>query len=135
MKFPATVITLFALVACADKSSDETQVRALIDSIEAAAETRDASDVLEHVADDYADSNGLTKLELRNFLRGYFLAHPKLELVVRVESLEFPAEGLAQAIVTAATVELADPDAQRLKLEFRRIDGEWRVARADRVAR
>src|SRR5688572_3363821 len=135
MKFLAAVIAAIALIACSDKSSDESQVRALIDSIEAAGETRDASDVLEHVADDYADSNGFDKTQLQNFLRGYFLAHPRLELVVSVESLEFPADGLAQAIVTVATVELADPDVQRLKVEFHRTDGEWRVARADRVTR
>jgi hypothetical protein len=135
MKFSAAVIAAIVLTACADKSSDETQVRALIDSIEAAAESRDTSDVLEHVVDDYADSNGFDKTQLRNFLRGYFLAHPKLELIVSVESLEFPIDGLAHAILTATTVELADPDVQRLKVEFRRSKGVWRVARADRVSR
>ena len=35
------------------------QVRALVDAVETAAEARDASDVLEHVADNYADSAGL----------------------------------------------------------------------------
>jgi hypothetical protein len=107
----------------------------LIERIEAAAEARDASDVLKHVADDYEDSNGLDKTQLKNFLRGYFLAHPKLELVVSVESLDFPVDGLARAIITVTTVELADPDLQRLTVEFRRSDGDWRVARADRVAR
>jgi hypothetical protein len=129
--FIATIL----LAACGAKSSDEAQVRALIDSVEDAAEARDASDVLEYVADDYADSSGLDKPQLQNFLRGYFLAHPKLELVVNIESLEFPVDGLAQAVVSIATVELGDPDLQRLKVEFRRAGGQWRVARADRVSR
>jgi len=129
--FIATIL----LAACGAKSSDEEQVRALIDSMEVAAEARDASDVLEYVADDYADSSGLDKPQLQNFLRGYFLAHPKLELVVNIESLEFPVDGLAQAVVSIATVELGDPDLQRLKVEFRRAGGQWRVARADRVSR
>ena len=43
------------------RSSDEEHVRALIDGVETAAEARDASDVLEHVADDYADSQGFDK--------------------------------------------------------------------------
>ena len=59
--------------------------------------------MLEHVADDYADAQGLDKTQLQNFLRGYFLAHPKLELLVNIESLEFPVDGLAQAVVTVAT--------------------------------
>lgn len=133
--FLAALLMTTTLTACGAKSSDEEQVRTLIDSVEAAAEARDASDVLEHIADDYADSGGFDKTQLQNFLRGYFLAHPKLELVVNVESLEFPVDGLAQAVVTVATVELGDPDLQRLKVELRRAEGEWRVARADRVAR
>lgn len=134
--FVATLfVTTTLLAACGAKSSDEEQVRALIDAVEAAAEARDASDVLGHIADDYADSNGFDKVRLQNFLRGYFLAHPRLELLVNVESLEFPVDGLAQAVVTVATVEIGDPDLQRLKVELRRAGGEWRVARADRVAR
>jgi hypothetical protein len=139
MKFSANTSLIFIatilLAACAAKSSDESQVRALIDGVEAAAEARDAGDVLEFVADDYADSSGLDKPQLQNFLRGYFLAHPKLELVVSIESLEFPVDGLAQAVVSVATVELGDPDLQRLKVEFRRADGQWQVARADRISR
>jgi hypothetical protein len=129
----SVVVTLLA--ACGAKSSDEEQVRALIDTVEAAAEARDASDVLEHVADDYADSGGLDKTRLQSFLRGYFLAHPDLELVVDVESLEFPVDGLAHAVVRVATIALRDPDLQRLKVEFRRVEGEWRIVRADRLAR
>jgi hypothetical protein len=133
--FAAAILTTIFLAACGAKSSDDEQVRALITAVEEAAEARDTSDVLEHVADSYSDSAGLDKPQLQNFLRGYFLAHPKLELFVTVESLEFPVDGLAQAVVTIATVEFTDPDMQRLKVEFRRSDGEWQVVRADRVAR
>jgi len=139
MKFSANaslilVATIF-LAACSSQSSDDERVRAVIDAVETAAEARDASDVLEHVADNYADSNGFDKAQLQNFLRGYFLAHPKLEVLVNIESLEFPVDGLAQAVISIATVELTDPDLQRLKVEFRRAGDEWQVVRADRVAR
>jgi hypothetical protein len=133
--FILEILITVLLAACGAKSSDEERVRALIDSVEEAAEARDASDVLEYVADDYADSSGLDRAELQNFLRGYFLAHPRLELLVNVESLEFPVDGLAQAVVSVRSLELGVPDAQRLKVEFRRAGGEWRVVRADRVAR
>ena len=133
--FIVAILTTVLLAACGAKSSDEEQVRAVIDSVEEAAEARDASDVLEYVADDYADSNGLDKTQLQNFLRGYFLAHPQLELLVNIESLEFPVDGLAQAVVSVRSLELGVPDAQRLKVEFRRAGGEWRVVRADRTAR
>ena len=48
MKFSANASLIFIatifLAACGAKSSDESQVRALIDSVEVAAEARDASD-------------------------------------------------------------------------------------------
>ena len=34
---------------------------------------------------------------------------PRLELAVNIESLEFPVDGLAQAVITVTTVELTDP--------------------------
>jgi ketosteroid isomerase-like protein len=139
MKFSSTaspiLIATILLAACGAKPSDEERVRAVIDSVEEAAEARDASEVLEYVADDYADSNGLGRAELQNFLRGYFLAHPRLELLVNIESLEFPVDGLAQAVVSVRSLELGVPDAQRLKVEFRRTGDEWRVVRADRATR
>jgi hypothetical protein len=129
------LLATILLAACGAKSSDEQQVRALIDEVETAAEARDTSDVLEHVAETYADSGGLDKTQLRDFLRGYFLTHPKLELVVKIESLEFPVDGLAQAVISVTTVELTDPNRQQLKVEFRRSEGAWQVARADRLVR
>jgi hypothetical protein len=131
---PILLATIF-LAACGAKTSDEQQVRALIDEVETAAEARDTSDVLAHVSDDFADSGGLDKTQLQDFLRGYFLAHPRLELAVNIESLEFPVDGLAQAVVSVTTVELTDPNLQRLKVEFRRSGSTWQVARAERVVR
>jgi hypothetical protein len=139
MKFLPAILTAMlvasVLVACGARTSDEEQVRALISAVETAAEDRDTSDVLTHVADNYIDSAGFDKMQLQNFLRGYFLAHPKLELLVTIESLELPVDGLAQAVVSVATVELTDPDLRRLKVEFRRLDGGWKVVRTDRVDR
>lgn len=139
MKFLAVLIlsstALVSLVACGARSSDEEQVRELFASGEQAAEARDASDILELVAENYGDSQGLDKRELGNFLRAWLLAHPKVELVVNVESLEFPADGLAQAVVNVASVSLSDPEMERLRVELRRVDGEWLVTRADRAPR
>ena len=129
------LLATILLAACGATTSDEQQVRALIDEVETAAEARDASDVLEHVADDFVDAGGLDKTQLRDFLRGYFLAHPRLDLVVNIESLEFPVDGLAQAVIGVTTVELTDPNRTQLKVEFRRSAGGWQVARADRVSR
>jgi hypothetical protein len=133
MKFFTVLITTGLLVACGSRSSDEEQVRELVAGMETAAEARDASDVLAFIADDYDDAQGFDKSQLRNFLRGYFLAHPKLEVVVNISQLEFPADGLARAELSVTTVELNDPDHASFKVEFRRVDGDWRLSRADRL--
>jgi len=133
MKFLTVLITVCFLAACGTRSSDDEQVRELVAGMESAAEARDASDVLAFVADDYDDAQGFDKSQLRNFLRGYFLAHPKLEVVVNISQLEFPADGLARAELSVTTVELNDPDHASFKVEFRRVDGDWRLSRADRV--
>jgi hypothetical protein len=138
MKFSASAslfITCISLAACGARPSDEQQVRELVSAVEAAAEARDTSDVLEHVAESYADSAGFDKAQLQNFLRGYFLAHPKLELLVNVESVELPVDGLAQAVISVTTVDFTDPGVERLKVEFRRSGSTWQVVRADRVVR
>lgn len=135
MKFLTVCVAVISLSACGSRSSDEEQVRELVAGVETAAEERDASDVLAFVADDYEDANGFDKSELQNFLRGWLLAHPKVELLVNVESLEFPADGLAHADISVTSVSLSDPDHVRLRVEFRRNGGDWRVKRADRIAR
>ena len=139
MKFPPLCFAITAVVislsACGARSSDEAQVRELFASAEAAAEDRDASDVLALVADDYEDANGFDRAQLRDFLRGYFLVNPKLELLVNVESLEFPADGIAQARLTVTRVSLSDPQQLHLEVELRRTSAGWHVKRADRAGR
>ena len=134
MKFSnaSLFVTSIFLVACAAKSSDEQQVRELVASAEEAAEARDTSDVLELVADDYSDAQGLDKQSLQTFLRAYFLQHPKIELLVSIEKLEFPVPGLAQAQISVATVGVGDANLQHLKVELRKSGDGWRVTRADR---
>jgi hypothetical protein len=131
MKTIAVLILSATLLACGARSSNESQVRALIDAVEAAAEARDSSDVLEHVASDYSDAQAFDKNQLQNLLRGYFLSHPRIELLVTIDDLEFPVEGLGRARVGITSLPAGDRVA--LQLEFRQQDGEWRVARADRI--
>ena len=78
---------------------------------------------------------GFDKTQLRHFLRGYFLANPSIELLVNVESLEFPADGLARAELNVTRVSLNDPQRLHLAVELRRTGDEWRVQRADRIQR
>ncbi len=133
MKHLSILIATVALASCGARSSDEERVREVVAAMETAAEARDASDVLEHVAENYQDTQGLDRAQLTNFLRGYFLAHPKIELLVDIESLEFPADGLAQAEISVTSLALDDADHERFKVEFRRDGNAWQLSRADRL--
>lgn len=131
MKFLTGFVTVILLCGCGARSSDETQVRELIDAVEVAAEGRDTGNVLEHIASDYSDAQGFDRAQLQNFLRVWFLANPTVELLVRIDTLEFPVEGLGRARIHLNA--LPSGDSATLDVEFRREDGDWRVARADRV--
>lgn len=131
MKFVALSLAVFLLFACGSRSSDESQVRALIANAENAAEARDTSDVLDVIAADYTDSQGFDRAQLRNFLRVYFLANPRIELLARVQDLQFPVDGLARARIDLTV--LPAGDRVTLDVEFRRQENRWLVARADRL--
>lgn len=135
MRLLFLLLTVALLSACVPRSSDEEQIRKLIDSVEQAAEARNTSAVLAFVASDYRDAQGFDKARLQNFLRGYFYLHEKVELVVLLGEFDFPSEGKATVEVTVARIELTDPERVRLQVEFRREGSKWQVTRADRVER
>ena len=138
MKFLPVLILATLLASCAERSSDEQQVRELIANAEKAAEARDTSDVLALVADNYTDAQGRDRARLRGALAAFFAMHPKLELLVDIESIEFPADGLAQARVTVRGLDTSRFDlgeSVALDVELRHAGGKWRVARADRAER
>jgi hypothetical protein len=131
MKFIPGIVAVIFLCACSSPSSDEEQVRALIVAAENGAEARDTSDVLDVVAPDYSDSQSFDRAQLQTFLRGYFLANPKVQVLATVQDLQFPVDGLGRARVDVTV--LPAGDRATLQVEFRREDGKWLVARADRV--
>jgi hypothetical protein len=110
---------------------------------EQAAEARDTSDAMALVADDYSDGQGFDKEQLRNFLRAYFLTHPKIELFVRIGAVEFPGRDLARVRVEVTMVgtrgaeersESIAGENEALRVELQLRDSEWKVTRVDRVA-
>jgi len=135
----------FSILSACGSSSDEEQVRAVIAAAEAAAESRDASDAMKLVADDYADERGYDKQQLHQYLRGYLLMHPKIELLVNVDDIEFETASRARVQVEIAMLgtqrgagdmqaKLAG-ELESWRVDMQRRDGEWRVTRVDRVAR
>jgi hypothetical protein len=137
MKFSPLLILCVSLAGCSSPTSDEEKVRAVFASAEEAAEERDVGDVLELVDARYADAQGNTHDSLRPFLHGYFATHPKLEIIVSVDALEFPVDGLARARVKVRGLELdrfSVGEAVLLNVELRRDGSDWRVVRADRAS-
>lgn len=132
-------IALALLAACVDESSPEQQVRAVIASMEQAAEARDAGELLDHVSDNYRDAQGQDRAEASRYARGYFVVNQSVHLLTRIESLEFPSPDEAQVKLQVGmagrgaeaggaglTADLYDFDVALV-----REDGEWKVSYAD----
>ncbi len=146
MKLPALAaryafpVFLTILVGCAEKGSPEDEVRAVIGAAEQAAEARDASALLDLVADDYRDPRGNGAEEIRRYVRGYLVAHQSIALLTRIDSIELPATDLARVQATVGMVgkeaeaagawDLA-ADLYEFDVTLAREDGEWRVTRAE----
>lgn len=130
-----------SLAGCGAPDSPEARVRAVIAAAEHAAEARDVSAVMGLVSPDYADADGRQADELSRYLRGYFIANQSIHLLTRIDSLEFPANDVAEVALTVAMVgrdaeaeaawDLA-ADVHVLRLTLMEKDGDWQVTHADR---
>jgi hypothetical protein len=128
-----------ALAGCAPAGTPEDAVRALVDEAVAAAEARDASALKDFVADDYADLRGRDASAIRALLHGWLVAHPSVNLLARVDSIELEGTELARVEVTVGLLgreakgesgwDLA-ADVERLELRLARDGGDWRVVSA-----
>lgn len=155
------VVVVVLVASCSKEESAEQQVRAVIAHAEERAEARDVGDLAALVSSDYSDARGFDKTALTNYLRGWFVLHPSVNLLVRIESLEFPANNLARVEITvgmlgsrrksrlspaetesesakAPQANFADEstdlaaELETLEVELLEENGEWRVIRADR---
>ncbi len=120
---------------CAPPPDREAAVRAIIEAAEQAAESRDVGAALALVSDDYADSSGRDREGLRQFLRGYFALNPKIDLLVLVESIEFPDDTRARVRLQVTSLTRGSRlalDNEAFSLELFNEDGKWRLQRAER---
>jgi hypothetical protein len=128
------------LAGCGSADPPEVRVRAVIDAAEAAAEARDVSALMDLVSPDYKDAEGRQPDELSRYLRGYFIANQSIHLLTRVESIEFPATGVAELALTVGMVgrdaeaqsawDLA-ADVYRIDLTLMDREGDWLVTHVD----
>ena len=132
---------LFACAGCGPSSAPEEQIRALVDEAESFAEERDASALRDLVADDYADASGRDAADVRNLLHGWLIAHPSVNLLTRIDSIELEGTELARVQVTIGMLgreakgesdwDLA-ADIERLTIRLARDGSDWRVIAAAR---
>lgn len=129
-----------ALHACADAGSPQAQVRAVIAGMEAAAEARDASDVMDFLAPEFRSAEGQGFEDMQRYLRGYMLAHQSIHLLTRIDEMKFPVDGEAHVRLSVGMAgtgtatggwELAT-DVQHLDLVLRRQTDRWLVVYAER---
>ncbi len=112
-----------------------------MDEAESAAEARDASELRDLVADDYGDTAGRDAADVRNLLHAWLVAHPSVNLLTRIDSIELEGTELARVQVTVGMLgreakgesdwDLA-ADIERLDIRLARDGGDWRVIGATR---
>jgi hypothetical protein len=112
-----------------------------VDEAESLAEARDAAGLRDLVADDYEDTNGRDAADVRNFLHAWLVAHPSVNLVTRIDSIELEGTELARVEVTVGLLgrEARGESDWDLALEVERLDirlardgDDWRVIGAER---
>ena len=136
---PCFWVALVLLAGCSDDGSPEQQVRAVIESMELAAESRDVGDLMQHISINFRDALGQDRSEASRYTRGYFIANQSVHLLTRIESLEFPSPDEARVKLQVGmagrggeqgagglTADLYDFDVALV-----REDGDWKVSYAD----
>lgn len=142
-RLSALLLTIGILVGCSDTPlTPEAQLAGLIDTAELAVEERDLAAVMELVDPQYLDTRQRDWRRLRAMLAGYFLRHPSIYVISKVDRIELLGEREAEVLVFAGLAGSAQEDAGpltgwrgnllRLDLVFRRNDDEiWRLHQAD----
>lgn len=137
MRLACVVLVLIA--GCSDDTSPQQQVRAVIASMEQAAEDRDVGDLMEHVSAAYRDSQGQDRAEASRYARGYFIANQSIHLLTRIESVEFPSPDEARVQMQVGMAGRGgaqgagglSADLYDFDVALVREDGEWKVSFAD----
>jgi hypothetical protein len=128
-------------LACSDPETPEQRVRAVLAALEESAQQRDPGAMKQHVSDAYSDGNGNDKRTVTQLVAFHLLRNQSVHLLTRVQSLELPEPGEAQAavLVAMAGAPIDGPDAllalradlYRFDLSFREENGDWRVRSAE----
>jgi hypothetical protein len=141
MRRAVLAVSLFALaLGCSEAETPEQRVREVLAALEQGAQQRDSGAMKEHVSDAYSDANGNDKRTVTQLVAFHLLQNQSVHLLTRVQGLEFPSPGAAQAsvLVAMAGAPIDGPDAllalradlYRFDFDLAEEDGDWRIRSA-----
>lgn len=134
------LLAAFLLPACSGTpQSPRQQIEAWVDTVQQAAEDRDAGTIAEHLAPNYADAREHDRAALERFLRLYFLRERNVEVVTHIRDIDFPYQDMARIKVDVliagrhAGGSILNLGAGRytVQVELKQLDGEWLATWAD----
>lgn len=133
----AAILTLVAIVGCAGEAEGpEAQVRAWIDEMHAAAETKDRGEIVDRISPSYVDARGNSRDDIEKTLRVYFLRQNRITVIPNVDEIRIiggTAAEVALTVAMAGTNSSAfglSADAYRFELELEADGGDWKLISA-----
>jgi len=134
-RWPLVSFLVPILAACGSADS-ASELRELIETTEIAAEERQTSYFRGLLADRYTDGGGNDRERMIDIIRGYFLTHQSLEIVLRIESIELIGTDVAEVSLLAGVLGqragaslLSGLDGRLYDLELELVEegGDWQV--------
>lgn len=125
-----------AVVVACGTEDPEAGIRELIERAELAAESRDTGFFRGVMAERYTDTRGNDRDRLIAMMRGYFLTHPSIEMVTRIDSIVLSGTDAAEVVLHAGVLGRRDGvplvaglegDLFRIELELVDQGGQWSV--------
>ncbi len=134
-----TVLAITLLISGCDNEpvmSEEDQVRATIDAIEAAAEKRSLTGMLEHISSSYKDYDGNDVKKIKGFIQLQLIQNQSINIFTKIRELEVTEDTATvelSAAMASREVDLSS-DENRLRADRHRFSivlkleqGQWKV--------
>ena len=134
-------LALVLMLGACRKTSEEDRVRAMLAGAVEALEAGNVGDGMDHVADDYSDEGGHDKAAVKGMLAAQVFRGTRVTIVRRDEKVKVDEGAQTGSLVFDAALFRGDraqlgglvPERMgtyRFTLSVRKVDGDWRVAKA-----
>jgi len=133
-----TLSSLLALTAaCSQQDSDEQRLRQAVAAIQSAAEAGQVRPILDHLAEDFQGNGRYRKANIGDMLLLQFRQNPHVHTFLRITRLMVNGERArmrCRVLLAGRGEQKIVPERARVLVidsEWQRLDGEWRVQKAD----